>query len=96
MSVLRSDPEITDKCNVIVQNRFSALNDIQDGDDQWAAVTEAADKSIPRHCTKAKTKLITGDILNLLEERRRINQNRHGYVTVNKDIMSPVFFITAL
>jgi len=96
MSVLRSDPEIKDKFNVVIQNRFSALKDIQDVDDQWDEVTKAADKSIPRHCTKAKTQLITDDILNLLEERRRINQNRHGYVTVDKYIMSPAFFYHSL
>ena len=55
----------------------------------WDDLTGAADRSSPRHGTQSKTTLITDDVLNVLEERRRINQNRHGYVRVNKDIMSP-------
>ena len=80
MNILKSDSAIKEKFNVAVQNSFNVLNDIQDVDDQWEqmkeSITQAAEETIPRQCRKAKKKWMTDDILKLMDERRKIKQNR--------------------
>ena len=49
-----------------------------------AAITEAADKKMPR--MERKTKWMTEDTLNLVEKRRQVQNNQEKYETLPKEI----------
>ncbi|GFO07993.1 Down syndrome critical region protein 3 homolog [Plakobranchus ocellatus] len=74
----------------VVQNRFEALGDAEEVEQQWknfkSAIMEAATEVIPKVKRKAKQKWMTEEILNLMEERRCAKGNKGKYEQIHKKV----------
>ena len=79
-----------EKFRISVQNKFSALEEIEDVEQQWeklkTSINDAAKEIIPERTTKAKKKWMTEEILNLMEDRRINKNNQDEYERLNKEI----------
>ena len=71
---------------VAVQNKFKVLGVAEEVDQQWVKFKEAAVEQIPKAERKTKEKWRTEDILDLIEKRRQIKNNREIYETLHKEI----------
>ncbi|GFO42831.1 endonuclease-reverse transcriptase [Plakobranchus ocellatus] len=73
-----------------VQNKFEALGDAQEVEQQWenfkSAIMEAATEVIPKVKRKAKQKWIAEEILNMMEERRCAKGNKEKYEQIHKKV----------
>ncbi|GFO04846.1 craniofacial development protein 2 [Plakobranchus ocellatus] len=76
--------------NERVQNKFEALGDAEEVEQQWknfkSAIMEAATEVIPKVKRKAKQKWMTEEILNLMEERRCAMGNKEKYEQIHKKV----------
>ncbi|GFN84194.1 craniofacial development protein 2-like [Plakobranchus ocellatus] len=76
--------------NERVQNKFEALGDAEEVEQQWenfkSAIMEAATEVIPKVKRKAKQKWMTEEILNLMEERRCAKGNKEKYEQIHKKV----------
>ena len=90
MVILQSNKEMQEKFRISVQNKFSALEEIEDVEQQWeklkTSINDAAKEIIPDRTTKAKKKWMTEEILNLMEDRRINKNNQDEYERLNKEI----------
>ena len=79
-----------EKLRISVQNKFSALEETEDVEQQWeklkTSINDATKEIIPERTTKAKKKLMTEEILNLMEDRRINKNNPDEYERLNKEI----------
>ncbi|GFO30223.1 ankyrin-1 [Plakobranchus ocellatus] len=80
----------TDCCQISVQNKFEALGDAEEVEQQWenfkSAIMEAATEVIPKVKRKAKQKWMTEEILNMMEERRCAKGNKEKYEQIHKKV----------
>ncbi|GFN78082.1 craniofacial development protein 2-like [Plakobranchus ocellatus] len=80
LAILKSNQTIREKYQISVQNKFEALGDAEEVEQQWenfkSALMEAATEVIPKVKRKAKQKWMTEEILNLMEERRCAKGNK--------------------
>jgi len=69
--------------NVAVQHRFSVPTDNHDvvdhGEQTEESIARAAAETFPACSKRAKKNWMTADILNLMDDRRKLKQNREGY-----------------
>ncbi|GFO31953.1 craniofacial development protein 2-like [Plakobranchus ocellatus] len=74
LAILKTNQTIMEKYQISVQNKFEALGDAEEVEQQWenfkSAIMEAATEVIPKAKRKAKQKWMTEEILNLMKERR--------------------------
>ncbi|GFO12223.1 MORC family CW-type Zinc finger protein 3 [Plakobranchus ocellatus] len=90
LATLKSNQAIREKYCIAVQNNFETLGEAEEVDQQWedfkAAVTEAAEKEIPKGTRKAKQRWMTEDILKIMDKRRLAKDNKEEYETLQKVI----------
>ncbi|GFO41310.1 craniofacial development protein 2-like [Plakobranchus ocellatus] len=76
--------------NERVQNKFEALGDAEEVEQQWenfkSAIMEVATEVIPKAKRKAKQKWMTEEILNLMEERRCAKGTKEKYEQIHKKV----------
>ena len=82
-SILKTDPSVQSKYHIAVKNKFEALSDVEEIEEQWdrliSSITEAAAAELPRVEKKAKQKWMTDDILELMDKRRKTKNNKDEY-----------------
>ncbi|GFO15032.1 craniofacial development protein 2-like [Plakobranchus ocellatus] len=90
LAILKTNQTIREKYQISVQNKFEALGDAEEVEQQWenfkSAIMEAATEVIPKVKTKAKQKWMTEEILNLMEERRCAKGNKEKYEQIHKKV----------
>ncbi|GFO06939.1 endonuclease-reverse transcriptase [Plakobranchus ocellatus] len=90
LAILKTNQTIREKYQISVQNKFEALGDAEEVEQQWenfkSAIMEAATDVIPKVKRKAKQKWMTEEILNLMEERRCAKGNKEKYEQIHKKV----------
>ncbi|GFN93424.1 craniofacial development protein 2-like [Plakobranchus ocellatus] len=90
LAILKTNQTIREKYQISVQNKFEALGDAEEVEQQWenfkSAIMEAATEVIPKVKRKAKQKWMTEEILNLMEERRCAKGNKEKYEQIHKKV----------
>ncbi|GFO39342.1 RNA-directed DNA polymerase from mobile element jockey-like [Plakobranchus ocellatus] len=90
LAILKTNQTIREKYQISVQNKFEALGDAEEIEQQWenfkSAIMEAATEVIPKVKRKAKQKWMTEEILNLIEERRCAKGNKEKYEQIHKKV----------
>ncbi|GFO36321.1 endonuclease-reverse transcriptase [Plakobranchus ocellatus] len=90
LAILKTNQTIREKYQISVQNKFEALRDAEEVEQQWenfkSAIMEAATEMIPKVNRKAKQKWMTEEILNLMEERRCAKGNKEKYEQIHKKV----------
>ncbi|GFN96473.1 RNA-directed DNA polymerase from mobile element jockey-like [Plakobranchus ocellatus] len=90
LAILKTNQTIREKYQISVQNRFEALGDAQEVEQQWenfkSAIMEAATEVVPKVKRKAKQKWMTEEILNLMEKRRCAKGNKEKYEQIHKKV----------
>ncbi|GFO24946.1 endonuclease-reverse transcriptase [Plakobranchus ocellatus] len=90
LAILKTNQTITEKYLISVQNKFEALADAEEVEQQWenfkSAIMEAATEVIPKVKRKAKHIWMTEEILNLMEERRCAKGNKEKYEQIHKKV----------
>ncbi|GFO38874.1 endonuclease-reverse transcriptase [Plakobranchus ocellatus] len=90
LAILKTNQTIREKYQISVQNKFEALGDAEEVEQQCenfkSAIMEAATKVIPKVKRKAKQKWMTEEILNLMEERRCAKGNKETYEQIHKKV----------
>ncbi|GFO27557.1 RNA-directed DNA polymerase from mobile element jockey-like [Plakobranchus ocellatus] len=88
LAILKTNQTIRKKYQISVQNKFEALGDAEEVEQQWenfkSAIMEAATEVISKVKRKAKQKWMIEEILNLMEERRCAQGNREKYEQIHK------------
>ncbi|GFN92110.1 craniofacial development protein 2-like [Plakobranchus ocellatus] len=90
LAILKANQTIREKYQIAVQNKFEALGDAEEVEQQWdnfkSAIMEAATEVIPKVKRKATQKWMTEEILNLMEERRCAKGNKEKYEQIHKNV----------
>ncbi|GFN98319.1 craniofacial development protein 2-like [Plakobranchus ocellatus] len=90
LAILKTNQTIRGKNQISVQNKFEALGDAEEVEQQWknfkSAIMEAATEVIPKVKRKAKQKWMTEEILNLMEERSCSKGNKEKYEQIHKKV----------
>ncbi|GFO43306.1 craniofacial development protein 2-like protein [Plakobranchus ocellatus] len=79
LATLKTNQTIREKYQISVQNKFEALGDAEEVEQQWenfkSAIMEAATEVIPKVKRKAKQKWMTEEILNLMNSNKQKSSN---------------------
>ncbi|GFO31383.1 RNA-directed DNA polymerase from mobile element jockey-like [Plakobranchus ocellatus] len=90
LAILKTNQTIREKYHISVQNKFEALGDAEEVEQQWenfkSAIMEAAAEVIPKVKRKAKQKWMTEEILNMMEERKCAKGNKEKYEQIHKKV----------
>ncbi|GFN88800.1 endonuclease-reverse transcriptase [Plakobranchus ocellatus] len=90
LAILKTNQTIREKYQISVQNKYEALGDAEEVEQQWenfkSAIMEAATEVIPKVKRKAKQKWMTEEISNLMEERRCAKGNKEKYEQMHKKV----------
>lgn len=88
--ILKTDPDLKEKFRIKVQNRFEALDEITGTEilreKMKSSILTSAEEVIPKTQVKKKTRWITNEILELMEQRRLKKSNSHKYKLIDKAI----------
>ena len=87
---LKSDKELKDQFVIEVKNRFDGLVELTEAEELFGKMKESlnevmADK-VPKMQKKQHKKWMTEEILNLMEDRRKVKSNIDLYKTLNTQI----------
>ena len=76
---LRTNQVLKEQLKIEIQNRYSVLENESETPDEWIifrdAIVQGAEKVIPKKNSKVKQKWMTGEILEMLDQRRAAKQN---------------------
>ncbi|GFN88375.1 aspartate aminotransferase [Plakobranchus ocellatus] len=90
LAILKTNQTIGEKYQISVQNKFEALGDAEEVEQQLenfkSAIMEAATEVIPKVKRKAKQKWMTEEILNMMEERRWAKGNKEKFEQIHKKV----------
>lgn len=89
INILESD-EMMNKYSISVKNKFSALEQLTTAEERWQmmkeSMLESAKEHIPVTKRKEDKKLITPEILGLMEERRKAKADEQKYRELDKQV----------
>ena len=90
LTLLKTETNIRESCNVTVRNRYNTLEPVQDLEDRWKnlkeSIIQSAEETIPPVKKTSKKKWMTEDILQLMEKRRLSKNNKEEYEKIGKEI----------
>ncbi|GFO32139.1 RNA-directed DNA polymerase from mobile element jockey-like [Plakobranchus ocellatus] len=90
LAILKTNQTIREKYQISVQNKFEALADAEEVEQQWenfkSAIMEAATEVIPKVKRKAKQKWMKEEIFSLMDERRCVKGNKEKYEQIHKKV----------
>ena len=87
---LLEDEKLKDKITVDVKNKYESLNKITEAEELWTkmkeTLSEVIEEHIPKKTSKEHKKWMSKDILDLMEERRKLKKEVPEYKKLNKRI----------
>ena len=90
MDLLRSDTNLREQISVAIQNRYEVLSNITEVEELWLkmkeSLKEVMEEHIPKKDTKVHKKWMNSQILDLMEERRKLKNDEAEYKILNKKI----------
>ncbi|GFN83762.1 craniofacial development protein 2-like protein [Plakobranchus ocellatus] len=82
LAILKTNQTIRAKYQISVQNKFEALGDAEEVEQQWGNFKSAIREAV----TEVKQKWMTEEIFNLMEERRCAKGNKEKYEQIHKKV----------
>lgn len=87
---LKENPGIKEQYKIEVSNRFATLENITDVEEEYRHITtslvSAAEKIIPKQKKKARQRWMTEEILELMEDRRKLPRGSDEYREKDREI----------
>ena len=88
MKLLETNKEMKERYNIIIHNRYNAIEKISSIDEQWQMLKESIQQTskeiIPEIKKTAKKKWMTEEILKMMELRRKSKHNEDEYNRIHK------------